>query len=162
VPFQIALVGYVGLVAGDLVAVKLLAGWARTGIPWSTAPGIVLLVAAALVVPWGTGKPFYCHHVCPHGAAQELLGRIRPRRWQVTLSAGAVRGLEYLPFALLGADSDNGGEFIKHHLVQHFSQRQKPVLFTRSRPYHKNDNAPWEKLASPELKALKSEINKRM
>jgi hypothetical protein len=102
VPFQIALVGYVGLVAGDLVAVKLLAGWARTGIPWSTAPGIVLLVAAALVVPWGTGKPFYCHHVCPHGAAQELLGRIRPRRWQVTLSAGAVRGLEYLPFALLG------------------------------------------------------------
>ena len=46
-----------------------------------------------------------------------------------------------LPFALLGADSDNGGEFINHHLVRYFSQREKPVIFTRSRPYHKNDNA---------------------
>jgi len=58
-------------------------------------------VAAALLVPWVTGKPFYCHHVCPHGAAQELLSRWRPARWQVTLSAGVVRGLGYLPGALV-------------------------------------------------------------
>lgn len=100
-PYQIGLVVYVGFIAGDLVAQKLLAGWTRGGVPWSTAPGLVLLVAAALVVPWATRKPFYCHHVCPHGAAQELIGHIRPARFQVTLSAGAVRGLEYLPVALL-------------------------------------------------------------
>jgi len=46
-----------------------------------------------------------------------------------------------LPFTLLGADSDNGGEFINHHLVRFFHEREKPILFTRSRPYHKNDNA---------------------
>jgi hypothetical protein len=46
-----------------------------------------------------------------------------------------------LPFALLGLDSDNGGEFINHHLVAHLGQRPKPVLFTRGRPYKKNDNA---------------------
>jgi hypothetical protein len=46
-----------------------------------------------------------------------------------------------LPFALLGLDSDNGGEFINHHLVAYLGQRPKPVLFTRGRPYHKNDNA---------------------
>jgi hypothetical protein len=46
-----------------------------------------------------------------------------------------------LPFRLLGVDSDNGGEFINHHLVAYLGQRNKPVLFTRSRPYHKNDNA---------------------
>jgi len=101
VPYQLVLVGYVGLVAGDLVAQKLLAGWARSGIPWTAAPGLLLLVAAALLVPWVTGKPFYCHHVCPHGAAQELLSRWRPARWQVTLSAGVVRGLGYLPGALV-------------------------------------------------------------
>ncbi len=46
-----------------------------------------------------------------------------------------------LPFALLGVDSDNGGEFINHHVVAWTGQRPKPILFTRSRPYHKNDNA---------------------
>jgi len=48
---------------------------------------------------------------------------------------------ESLPFALLGLDSDNGGEFINHHLVAYLAQRTKPVLFTRGRAYHKNDNA---------------------
>jgi hypothetical protein len=46
-----------------------------------------------------------------------------------------------LPFPLLGLDSDNGGEFINHHLAAYLGQRPKPVLFTRSRAYHKNDNA---------------------
>ena len=48
---------------------------------------------------------------------------------------------ESLPFALLGLDSDNGGEFINHHVNAWLRQRSKPVTFTRSRPYRKNDNA---------------------
>jgi len=53
-----------------------------------------------------------------------------------------IRDLEAsLPFPLLGVDSDNGGEFINHHLVAYLGQRPKPVLFTRARPYKKNDNA---------------------
>ncbi len=46
-----------------------------------------------------------------------------------------------LPFPLLGFDCDNGGEFLNHHLFRHFSQRKKPIQFTRSRPYHNQDNA---------------------
>lgn len=46
-----------------------------------------------------------------------------------------------LPFPLLGVDSDNGGEFLNHHLVRYFQLRPKPVFLTRSRPYRKNDNA---------------------
>jgi hypothetical protein len=46
-----------------------------------------------------------------------------------------------LPFALLAFDSDNGSEFLNIHLVNYFSQRNNIVQFTRSRPYHKNDNA---------------------
>jgi len=100
-PYQIALIVYVGFISGDLLAQTLFAGWARAGVPWSTAPGLVLLGAAALLVPWFSRKPLYCHHICPHGAAQELIGRYRPARFNVTLSAGVVRGLEYLPYALL-------------------------------------------------------------
>lgn len=46
-----------------------------------------------------------------------------------------------LPFAILGFDCDNGDEFLNWHLVRHFQQRKKPVQFTRSRPYKKDDNA---------------------
>jgi len=46
-----------------------------------------------------------------------------------------------LPFPLLGFDCDNGSEFLNHHLLRHFSQRKHPIQFTRSRPYHKDDNA---------------------
>jgi hypothetical protein len=46
-----------------------------------------------------------------------------------------------LPFPLLGFDCDNGSEFLNHHLYRHFTQRKKPVQFTRSRAYHKQDNA---------------------
>jgi hypothetical protein len=48
---------------------------------------------------------------------------------------------EFLPFALLGFDCDNGSEFLNHHLLRHFTDRKNPVAFTRSRAYHKDDNA---------------------
>lgn len=46
-----------------------------------------------------------------------------------------------LPFPILGFDCDNGTEFLQWHLVRYFQERPAPVQFTRSRPYHKNDNA---------------------
>lgn len=46
-----------------------------------------------------------------------------------------------LPFAILGWDSDNGGEFLNYHLLRYFKKRENPVQFTRSRPYHSGDNA---------------------
>jgi len=46
-----------------------------------------------------------------------------------------------LPFPILGFDCDNGGEFLNWHLADSFLKRPRPVGFTRSRPYRKNDNA---------------------
>ena len=46
-----------------------------------------------------------------------------------------------LPFPILGFDCDNGGEFLNCHLLRHFTERKQPVQFTRSRAYHKDDNA---------------------
>jgi len=44
-----------------------------------------------------------------------------------------------LPFPLRGLDSDNGSEFINKHLWS-YCQREG-IMFTRSRPYKKNDSA---------------------
>jgi hypothetical protein len=46
-----------------------------------------------------------------------------------------------LPFPLLGFDSDNGSEFLNHHLWSYMRERTHAVEFTRSRPYHSDDNA---------------------
>jgi hypothetical protein len=46
-----------------------------------------------------------------------------------------------LPFAIKGFDCDNGSEFLNWHLVRYFQSHEKPIRFTRSRPYHSDDNA---------------------
>jgi hypothetical protein len=46
-----------------------------------------------------------------------------------------------LPFSLLGLDSDNGGEFLNHHVLRWLQKRPQPAFMTRSRPYKKDDNA---------------------
>jgi hypothetical protein len=43
------------------------------------------------------------------------------------------------PFKILGIDSDNGSEFINHHLWNYCEE--EGIQFTRSRPYKKDDNA---------------------
>jgi len=60
-------------------------------------------------------------------------------------AAGVINQIENieknLPFSLLGCDCDNGSEFINHHLIRYLMKRDAPIQFTRSRAYHKNDNA---------------------
>ena len=54
----------------------------------------------------------------------------------------AIKSIEEsIPFKLKGFDSDNGGEFINWHLYDYFIKRKRPVNYTRSRAYQKNDNA---------------------
>lgn len=59
-----------------------------------------------------------------------------------------------LPFALKGVDTDNGGEFLNWHLVSHFAERDVAVEQTRSRPYHKNDQAHIEQKNYTHVRAL--------
>jgi hypothetical protein len=59
-----------------------------------------------------------------------------------------------LPFELLGVDTDNGGEFLNHHLHRHFTGRERPVEMTRSRPYRKNDQAHVEQKNSTHVRGL--------
>ena len=46
-----------------------------------------------------------------------------------------------LPFPILGFDCDNGNELLNQALMRYFLNRKDPVQYTRSRPYHSNDNA---------------------
>ena len=57
-----------------------------------------------------------------------------------------------LPFLLLGINTDNGPEFLNWHVLNHFRARAVPQ--TRSRPYHKNDNARVEQKNGSLVRAL--------
>ena len=53
-----------------------------------------------------------------------------------------IREIEQaLPFLIKGVNSDNGPEFLNGHLIRYFKDRAVVVPQSRSRPYHKNDNA---------------------
>jgi polyferredoxin len=94
-----ALVAYVGFAAGEMLSQSLLGGWAGHGTPWQTAPGLLLLAAVALLAPVLTGRQLYCHHICPHGALQQLLAKRLPIQWRVPRRLDFLLGL--LPYALL-------------------------------------------------------------
>lgn len=47
---------------------------------------------------------------------------------------------ERLPFQIKSFHSDNGGEFINHHLYSFYRDRKVPVAVTRGRPGKSNDN----------------------
>ncbi len=96
---QLFVVGWIGLLAGDLLALSLADGWLRSGLPWRAAPGLVLLAAAAVLVPATSGRPVYCAHLCAHGILQEWLTRLPGRKTAVPRDLAAVLGA--LPTALL-------------------------------------------------------------
>jgi hypothetical protein len=60
----------------------------------------------------------------------------RARKWVI---AALEEIAKIMPFPLLGLDSDNGSEFINHHLLTWCEQRT--ITFTRSRPGNSNDGA---------------------
>lgn len=70
-----------GLALGWMVSQDQLIGWSRNGLNAGAAMPLLLLTAIALVIPAYTGKNVYCNRICPHGAAQTLLGQVVKRRF---------------------------------------------------------------------------------
>ncbi len=93
------LVVYAGFIAGEMLSQGLFAGWSLHGPPWRSAPGLVLLAVTALLAPVFTGRQLYCHHICPHGALQQLVMRRVPFQWSPPKRLEAV--LSSVPFILL-------------------------------------------------------------
>ncbi|HEY5181369.1 MAG TPA: DDE-type integrase/transposase/recombinase [Dermatophilaceae bacterium] len=60
----------------------------------------------------------------------------KARRWVI---AALEQIAMIMPFPIVGVDSDNGSEFINHHLLDWCERRQ--ITFTRSRPGNSNDGA---------------------
>ena len=76
-------------------------------------------------------------HTDIHSSWTEL--RASPNRSALAVLEATKDMEQSLPFAVLSADYDNGSEFINADMESHWSGREKPVHFVRSRAYRKND-----------------------
>lgn len=99
VPYQLLLIAVVGFGNGDMLSQAMLVGWARHGVPVSSALHLVLLTGAAFAFPSVGRRNVYCSHLCPHGAVQQLLRPRNRRRWH--LSPKSAKILAKIPFGLL-------------------------------------------------------------
>ena len=111
----------------------------RTYTPWDEQrPGFV---EVDLVAHCGAStEGFYLNTLVATDVATgwtECAGVWGKSQREVFAALAAIRAR--LPFPLLGIDSDNGSEFLNHHLVRYCAQEE--ITFTRSRPYWKNDQA---------------------
>jgi Na+-translocating ferredoxin:NAD+ oxidoreductase RnfG subunit len=86
VRFAFALVSVAaGVTLGWMVSQDQLIGWSRNGMNVGAVLPLLALTAVALVIPAYTGKNIYCNRICPHGAAQTLLGHVVKKRFALPL-----------------------------------------------------------------------------
>lgn len=89
--WNVMLVAYFGMITGNLLSQALIFGWIQGGIAWRLAPGLATVAAVAVLWPSLSKRNVYCHHLCPHGAAQQLVrgwggnGKASPR-WHAIMS----------------------------------------------------------------------------
>jgi len=103
-----------------------------------TSPGYLEIDLVVHCGPSASGE-----FICSFNLTDICTGWTETRAIMGKGEAGVVAALEEirleLPFDLVAIDSDNGSEFINHHLVRWC--KKHTITFTRSRPYKKNDNA---------------------
>ena len=133
-------------------------GWLKQQIPirtfadWDDArPGFLEIDLVAHCGDDGSG--FFLHTLCTVDVAtgwvelQPVWGKGRKR---VKAALHEIRGR--LPVPLRGLDSDNGSEFINRPLYDYCWR--EGIVFTRSRPYRKNDSAHVEQKNGAIVRAL--------
>ncbi len=122
-----------------------------------TRPGSMLKAQIAIRTwsDWSETEPGYCEmdtvHHCDNNPAGEyvhtlsvtdvLLGwtelQALRNRSETSVQCGVDSIRSRMPYAVKGLDSDGGSEFINQIMLRYC--HEKGIVFTRSRPYRKND-----------------------
>ncbi len=78
-PFHLLLVTssifVLGIWHGSLLSVSKISAWLLDGVPDYVEIPLLLIFLASVLLPAFTGKNFYCYHLCPFGAAQDLMAK---------------------------------------------------------------------------------------
>jgi FMN-binding domain/4Fe-4S binding domain len=99
-PLMIMLtIGWLGLACGTFLSQAYIFSICGSFSGWRLLKPPGLLLILAILVPVISGRPLYCNHLCPHGAAQELIGKISSRTTR--LSHHTLKALISIPSLIL-------------------------------------------------------------
>ena len=79
-PLQVASILILGFWSGYFVSFELLFNWLLNGVPWGARVLLPVIAVLAIVCPLFLNKAYYCAYLCPFGAAQEVMGKIRKKK----------------------------------------------------------------------------------
>ncbi len=78
--YQLSSVLILGFLMGSFISTASLFNWIVFGISLPSKLFMLILLMLSIGLPLFTGKSFYCTHICPYGAMQDLMGKITKRR----------------------------------------------------------------------------------
>ena len=82
---QILVVIILGFWSGTFLSISSLYNWTINGLDLSTRLFVFLILLFSIVLPFITKKAFYCTYLCPYGASQSLIGKLR--KTKITINA---------------------------------------------------------------------------
>jgi len=78
--YQILLVAILGFWSGTFLSLFSFNNWTIHGIDLPAKLFVFSILLLSVVLPLVKNKSFYCAHLCPFGASQDLLGKIRKEK----------------------------------------------------------------------------------
>ncbi|MDD3146933.1 MAG: nitroreductase family protein [Candidatus Riflebacteria bacterium] len=73
-----------GFVLGRFFSIELVYAWAIHGVPLRNQLYLAVVVFLTVMIPFLSGRSWYCNWYCPYGAAQELLGNSCRKKFDLT------------------------------------------------------------------------------
>ena len=81
-----------GFCCGSFLSLSTFTAWAANGVNLSMSLITVTMVLVVLIMPLLNRKGSYCHIHCPMGSAQELIGRIKTKKWKFSSKVNKFLG----------------------------------------------------------------------
>lgn len=86
-PYRLFLLGLsvivLGFWQGTLLSIATIHTTLLNGISFSTQCIFLIILALSILLPFITGKQFYCAYLCPFGALQELSGKLTKKKLNI-------------------------------------------------------------------------------
>ncbi|MDR2834673.1 MAG: nitroreductase family protein [Bacteroidales bacterium] len=94
-----ASVGILGFWQGNFLSIALLHNWLINGMSINAQIFLFVTLFISILLPIITNKSFYCSYLCPFGAAQELIGQVTKKKFD--LKGNFVQYLKYIKYIFL-------------------------------------------------------------